>query len=120
MKTELARLQVPDGLPDYKPESLYDWLCCLHLDEYVLRLNRQNYRQLTDIINIAWEDLEEIGMTRLGHQKRFMLGVKRLSDIEKGLYPSHQLTRMQSSSRRSMKSNIARFNSRENPGYSYK
>jgi hypothetical protein len=49
-------------------------------------LNKQNYKQLSDIINIAWEDLEDIGITRLGHQKRFMLGVKRLIDIDKGLY----------------------------------
>ena len=49
-------------------------------------LNKQNYKQLLDIKNIAWEDLEDIGITRLGHQKRFMLGVKRLIDIDKGLY----------------------------------
>ena len=49
-------------------------------------LNKQNYRQLSDVLNIAWEDLEDIGITRLGHQKRFMLAIKRLSDIEKGFY----------------------------------
>jgi hypothetical protein len=37
-------------------------------------------------MDIAWEDLEDIGITRLGHQKRFMLGVKRLKDMKKGLY----------------------------------
>ena len=52
----------------------------------MLLLAKQNYKQLTDIQKIAWEDLEEIGITRLGHQKRFMLGVKRLLDIDKGLY----------------------------------
>ena len=45
-------------------------------------LNEQNYRQLDDVMGIVWEDLEEIGITRLGHQKRFMLGVKRLIDID--------------------------------------
>ena len=45
-------------------------------------LNEQNYRQLDDVLGIVWEDLEEIGITRLGHQKRFMLGVKRLIDID--------------------------------------
>jgi len=49
-------------------------------------LNKQNYRQLSDIINLAWEDLEDIGISKLGHQKRFMLGVRRLNDIDKGLY----------------------------------
>ncbi|UJR15770.1 hypothetical protein I4U23_002704 [Adineta vaga] len=88
LKTEIARLHLFDGLPESKPDTLYDWLCQLRLDQYMLLLIKQNYRQLSDIMNIAWEDLEEIGITRLGHQKRFMLGVKRLIDIEKGHYQS--------------------------------
>ncbi len=40
-------------------------------------------------MDIAWEDLEDIGMTRLGHQKRFMLGVKRLKDMKKGLFQAN-------------------------------
>ncbi|CAF0769081.1 unnamed protein product [Adineta ricciae] len=88
-KTEIARLQFADGLPDCKPDTLYDWLCQLRLEQYMLLLAKQNYKQLTDIQKIAWEDLEEIGITRLGHQKRFMLGVKRLLDIDKGLYQSN-------------------------------
>ncbi|CAF0933695.1 unnamed protein product [Adineta steineri] len=86
IKSEITRLRLSDGLPDFTPDTLYDWLCYLRLDQYILLLNKQNYKQLADIINIAWEDLEDIGITRLGHQKRFMLGVKRLTDIEKGLY----------------------------------
>lgn len=86
IKNEITRLHLPDGLPDFKPDTLYDWLCYLRLDEYMSLLNKQNYKQLSDIIHIAWEDLEDIGITRLGHQKRFMLGVKRLIDIDKGLY----------------------------------
>jgi hypothetical protein len=86
IKNEITRLHISDGLPDYKPDTLYDWLCYLRLDEYMSLLNKQNYKQLSDIINIAWEDLEDIGITCLGHQKRFMLGIKRLIDIDKGLY----------------------------------
>lgn len=52
-------------------------------------MNKQNYRQLSDVLDIAWEDLEDIGITRLGHQKRFMLAIKRLSDIEKGFYQAN-------------------------------
>ena len=86
LKNEIARLHLPDGLPDFKPDTLYDWLCYLRLNQYLNLLNEQNYKQLTDIMDIAWEDLEDIGITRLGHQKRFMLGVKRLKDMKKGLY----------------------------------
>ena len=89
-------------MPDFKPETLYDWLCYLRLQQYHALLNEQNYQQLADIMDIAWEDLEDIGINRLGkrmiiapeiltvsfsgHQKRFMLGVKRLKDMKKGLY----------------------------------
>ena len=96
---------MPDGLPDFKPETLVEWLSYLNLDEYLSRLNEQNYKNLSDIKQIVWEDLEEIGITRLGHQKRFMLGVKRLIDIDKGLFPLRIS---------SMKSSLARWNSLEN------
>jgi hypothetical protein len=47
-------------------------------------------------MDIAWDDLEDIGITRLGHQKRFMLGVKRLKDMKKGLYQANQNSPIQS------------------------
>ncbi|CAF0850929.1 unnamed protein product [Adineta ricciae] len=96
LKNEIARLHLPDGLPDAKPDTLYDWLCCLRLSQYLPLLNEQNYKQLSDIMDIAWEDLEDIGITRLGHQKRFMLGVKRLKDMKKGLYQANQNSPLQS------------------------
>lgn len=86
LKNEIARLHLPDGLPDFKPETLHEWLTCLRLEQYLTLLNKQNYREINDILDIAWEDLEDIGITRLGHQKRFMLAVKRLKDMKKGLY----------------------------------
>ncbi|CAF3532897.1 unnamed protein product [Rotaria socialis] len=86
LKNEITRLHLPDGLPDKKPETLNDWLSALRLSQYLSLLNEQNYIQLSDIMDIAWEDLEDIGITRLGHQKRFMLGIKRLKDIKKGLF----------------------------------
>ncbi len=82
-------------------------MCYLRLEEYIPLLNKQNYRQLSDVLNIAWEDLEDIGITRLGHQKRFMLGIKRLIDIEKGLYQPNP-------NKKQMKLTIERCNSLEN------
>lgn len=70
LKNEIARLHLPDGLPDSKPDTLYDWLCCLRLSQYLPLLNEQNYKQLSDIMDIAWEDLEDIGITRLGKNER--------------------------------------------------
>lgn len=82
-------MHLPDGLPDFKLDTLLDWLSYLRLNQYLTLLNEQNYKQLNDIIDIAWEDLEDIGITRLGHQKRLMLGVKRLKDMKKGLYQTN-------------------------------
>jgi hypothetical protein len=76
-------------------------------------LNKQKYRQLADVLNIAWEDLEDIGITRLGHQKRFMLGVKRLNDIEKGLYQPNP-------NKQPMKLTVERCNSLENKDFNQK
>ncbi|CAF0794413.1 unnamed protein product [Rotaria sp. Silwood1] len=112
IKSEIARLHLPDGLPDFKPDTLYDWLCYLRLDEYMSLLSKQNYKKLSDIKNIAWEDLEDIGITRLGHQKRFMLGIKRLIDIDKGHYQSNP-NKINSSSKIQMKSTMERCNSLE-------
>ncbi|CAF2469000.1 unnamed protein product [Rotaria sp. Silwood2] len=97
IKNEIARLHLPDGLPDKKLDTLHDWLSCLRLNQYLPLLNEQNYKQLSDIMDIAWEDLEDIGITRLGHQKRFMLGIKRLKDIKKGLYQANTNSSSQSS-----------------------
>ncbi|CAF2402053.1 unnamed protein product [Rotaria sp. Silwood2] len=112
IKNEIARLHLPDGLPDFKPDTLYDWLCYLRLDEYMSLLNKQNYKKLSDVINIAWEDLEDIGITRLGHQKRFMLAIKRLIDIDKGLYQPNP-NKIISSPINRIKSTMERSNSLE-------
>ncbi|CAM4769653.1 unnamed protein product [Rotaria magnacalcarata] len=96
LKNEIARLHLPDGLPDRKPDTLNDWLSSLRLSQYLSLLNEQNYIQLSDIMDIAWEDLEDIGITRLGHQKRFMLGIKRLKDIKKGLFQANTNSSTQS------------------------
>ena len=94
-------------------------MCYLRLDEYISLLNEQNYKQLSDIVNIAWEDLEDIGITRLGHQKRFMLGIKRLIDVEKGLYQTNP-NKLYSSSSKQMKIVRDCSNSLENKKFSQK
>lgn len=66
IKNEIARLHLPDGLPDKKLDTLNDWLSGLRLSQYLPLLNEQNYEELSDIMDIAWEDLEDIGITRLG------------------------------------------------------
>ncbi|KAI5652054.1 SAM domain (Sterile alpha motif) domain-containing protein [Phthorimaea operculella] len=81
LKAELANLNVPDNLPDYIPGSLEEWLRLLRLEEYGPALVAQGYRTVHDVTQLAWEDLEDMGIVRLGHQKKILLAIKRVKDI---------------------------------------
>nr|XP_021184202.2 caskin-2 isoform X2 [Helicoverpa armigera] len=84
LKAELANLNVPDNLPDYIPGSLEEWLRLLRLEEYGPALVAQGYRTVHDVTQLAWEDLEDMGIVRLGHQKKILLAIKRVKDIRAG------------------------------------
>lgn len=38
----------------------------------------QGYTTMNEIEKVVWEDLEDIGVTKLGHMKRICLALKRL------------------------------------------
>ncbi|KAM9296221.1 caskin-2 [Gastrophryne carolinensis] len=82
--TEIGRMNVADGLPPKMPVDLWDWLVQLGLPEYHKQLTENGYESLTNVTELTWEGLQEIGILRLGHQKKLLLGVKRLLDIQKG------------------------------------
>lgn len=39
---------------------------------------------MDDVAGLTWEDLEEFGIVKLGHQKKIMLAIKRIKDIKAG------------------------------------
>ncbi|KAG8564977.1 hypothetical protein GDO81_012650 [Engystomops pustulosus] len=84
ISTEIGRLSVADGLPQKTPVDLWDWLSQLGLPEYHKQLSENGYDSLSSVTELTWEDLQEIGILRLGHQKKLLLGVKRLLDLQKG------------------------------------
>ncbi|XP_018015356.1 uncharacterized protein LOC108672229 isoform X2 [Hyalella azteca] len=84
LKAEISKLNIRDGLPDYIPATLEEWLAVLKLSEYNATLQRQGYRTPVQMLQVMWEDLEEMGITRLGHQKKVMLAIKRINDIKSG------------------------------------
>lgn len=49
---------------------LEDWLHLLRLDEYAESLRRQQVTAVEQMTQLTWEDLEDIGITKLGHQKK--------------------------------------------------
>lgn len=47
-------------------------------------LLNQGYQSVRDATQLTWEDLEEIGIIKLGHQKKILLAIKRVKDIISG------------------------------------
>ncbi|XP_028314774.1 caskin-1 isoform X2 [Gouania willdenowi] len=82
--TEISKLPSTDWLPDNKPANLADWLSHLGLSQYYQVLVQNGYENIDFISEISLEDLQEIGISKLGHQKKLMLGVKRLKQLQRG------------------------------------
>ncbi|XP_032397833.1 caskin-2 isoform X2 [Etheostoma spectabile] len=80
---EIGKLSIPEWLPDYIPSELGEWLSVIGLPQYQKRLCDNGYDSITIVKDITWEDLQEIGITKLGHQKKLMLAVKRLCDLQR-------------------------------------
>ena len=60
---------------NYLQSTVSDWLGLLRLSEYNALLERQGYAHIDSITDITWEDLEDIGITKLG--KNFYLSLYR-------------------------------------------
>lgn len=56
--------------PHYFQGRLEDWLALLRLEEYTTSLKQQKYVSVEQMTQLTWEDLEDIGITKLGHQKK--------------------------------------------------
>ncbi|XP_035998234.1 caskin-2 isoform X6 [Fundulus heteroclitus] len=80
---EIGKLSIPEWLPDYIPSDLGEWLSVIGLPQYQKRLSDNGYDSIAIVKDITWEDLQEIGITKLGHQKKLMLAVKRLCDLQR-------------------------------------
>ncbi|XP_057213966.1 caskin-2 isoform X5 [Triplophysa rosa] len=80
---EISSLNIPEWLPDYIPSDIGKWLSAIGLPQYQKKLAENGYDSISIVQDITWEDLQEIGITKLGHQKKLMLAVKKLSDVQK-------------------------------------
>ncbi|XP_051796913.1 caskin-1 isoform X3 [Acanthochromis polyacanthus] len=84
MTSEINKLSVTEWLPEQKPANLGEWLSAIGLSQYHQVLVQNGYENIDFITDITWEDLQEIGITKLGHQKKLMLAVKRLAEMQRG------------------------------------
>ncbi|KAM8961680.1 caskin-1 isoform 2-T2 [Pelodytes ibericus] len=88
--SEINSLNIGEWLPDYKPANLSLWLAMIGLGQYYKVLVENGYENIDFITDITWEDLQEIGITKLGHQKKLMLAVKKLAEIQKSEYGKYE------------------------------
>ena len=76
------QLSLPnDGLPDFIPDTLTEWLRLIRLESYIQTLMGQGYTTIHQVLSICVEDLEDIGFYKLGHQKRLLLAIKKIKDL---------------------------------------
>ncbi|XP_054851592.1 caskin-1 [Eublepharis macularius] len=88
--SEINSLSIPEWLPEYKPANLALWLSMIGLAQYYKVLVENGYENIDFITDITWEDLQEIGITKLGHQKKLMLAVKKLAELQKAEYVKYE------------------------------
>nr|XP_051694376.1 caskin-2 [Oryctolagus cuniculus] len=89
--SEIAQLSIAEWLPNYVPADLLEWLCALGLPQYHKQLVSSGYDSMGLVADLTWEELQEIGVNKLGHQKKLMLGVKRLAELRRGLLQGEAL-----------------------------
>uniref|UniRef100_A0A8C4SNA5 Caskin-2-like n=1 Tax=Erpetoichthys calabaricus TaxID=27687 RepID=A0A8C4SNA5_ERPCA len=63
--------------------DLVEWLSAIGLSQYHKTFCENGYDSINIIRDVTWEDLQEIGIVKLGYQKKIMLAVKKLNDIQK-------------------------------------
>lgn len=83
LNAEIQRLNIDDGIPNYRPDTLLEWLTLLRLEEYADLLSAQGYDTIERVIELTWEDMEDVGIKKLGHEKRLMLAIKRIRDLRR-------------------------------------
>ncbi|KFB39344.1 hypothetical protein ZHAS_00006802 [Anopheles sinensis] len=80
LRSHIEALHLPDLLPSHVPASIEKWMHFLRLDEYVPAILAQGYRKVTDVTVLEWEDLEDLGIMKMGHQKKILMGIERIKD----------------------------------------
>uniref|UniRef100_A0A8C2WGF3 CASK interacting protein 2 n=1 Tax=Cyclopterus lumpus TaxID=8103 RepID=A0A8C2WGF3_CYCLU len=65
--------------------DLGEWLSAIGLPQYHKKLSENGYDSISIVRDLTWEDLQEIGIMQLGHQKKLMLAVKKLCDIQRAI-----------------------------------
>jgi hypothetical protein len=91
---------VDDCWPTFvSPESgVREWLTAIGLKQYVELFEREGFVTMRELEKITWEDLEDIGVKKLGHMKRICLALKKLKQNRSALIHGDRLNAKPSTS----------------------
>lgn len=81
--SEIKKLNLDDDIPKCCPPTLDKWLEILKLGQYYPTLISEGFDTVEKVCQLTWEDLEEIGINKLGHQKRLLIGIERVLKLIK-------------------------------------
>lgn len=82
--SEIKKLNLDYDVPDLgKTTNLAQWLESLKLNQYYNTFITEGYDTVEKACQLTWEDLEEIGITKLGHQKRLLMAIDKIRKTAK-------------------------------------
>ncbi|GAV03265.1 hypothetical protein RvY_13713 [Ramazzottius varieornatus] len=84
IRAEIAKLANVDlnfgcDLPDTAAQFLH----AVGMSEYLPVFTNQNYNSIDKILNMTWDDLEDIGVRKLGHLKKLTLAIKHFRALRR-------------------------------------
>lgn len=90
---EIKKLNLQDCTPNHRPNELRKLLELLNLDRtnYYEQLCEQQIDTVEKLCQLTWEDFEELGITKLGHQKILQLAIERLKALGDDNRPSQSV-----------------------------
>lgn len=77
--SEIKKLNLEYDIPELdKTMTLDKWLESLKLNQYYNTFLAEGFDSVEKACQLTWEDLEEIGVTKLGHQKRLLMAIDKI------------------------------------------
>ncbi|KAI1725485.1 SAM domain (Sterile alpha motif) domain-containing protein [Ditylenchus destructor] len=98
---DIQAWNITDSWPAYvnSGSGVRPWLMAIGLTQYIDNFESQGYTTMNEMEKVTWEDLEDIGITKLGHMKRICLALKKLKMARAGLLKDDCISQMSAESR---------------------
>ncbi|KRX57258.1 Caskin-2 [Trichinella sp. T9] len=82
---EVRRMNITNTWPCYRKDfPVSQWLGEIGLFDYKDAFESQGCHTVDDVFVLSWEDLEDMGVEKLGHLKRLLAACKKLKDTKNG------------------------------------